>query len=171
VGALLRRKLRHGGAALSGNVHRLVLYEPSLGTVYEPGVLDAIENKVAAGDQEGALLDVLVGIAGMTAAEVAAMRASTKMPWEARLATVPTLPRECRAEEEWEWQPGQFETIAAPTLMLSGALSPPVVAQATERAATAIPRVHVHVIDGEGHFAHRNQPAVVAGIVLDFIRG
>lgn len=84
---------------------------------------------------------------------------------------VPTLPRECRADEEWEWQPGQVDTIAAPTLILSGALSPPVVTQATERAATAIQRARVPVIEGEGHFAHRNEPAVVAGIVLDFIRG
>jgi pimeloyl-ACP methyl ester carboxylesterase len=160
-----------GGATLSANVHRLVLYEPSLGLVYEPDVLEAIEKKVAAGDLEGALLDVLVGIAGMTAAEVAAMRASTKMPWKARLATVPTLPRECWAEEEWKWQPGQFETIAAPTLLLTGALSPPIVTQVTERAAAAIPHARLHVIGGEGHFAHRNQPAVVAGIVLDFIRG
>ncbi len=160
-----------GGAALSANVHRLVLYEPSLGMVYEPGVLDAIENKVAAGDLEGALLDVLVGIAGMTDAEVAAMRASTKMPWEARLAAVPTLPRECRAEEESEWQPGQFDAIAAPTLMLTGAQSPAVVTEVTERVAAAIPHVRVSVIEGEGHFAHRNQPAMVAGMVLDFVRG
>jgi pimeloyl-ACP methyl ester carboxylesterase len=50
-----------GGAALSGNVHRLVLYEPSLGMVYEPGVLEAIEKKVAVGDREGALWTCWLG--------------------------------------------------------------------------------------------------------------
>jgi hypothetical protein len=59
-----------GGAALTTNVHHLVLYEPSLGLAYPAGSIESIEQKVAAGDLEAALLEVLVGIAGMTEDEV-----------------------------------------------------------------------------------------------------
>lgn len=94
MGPFLRRQLRDGGAALTANVDHLVLYEPSLGLAYPAGSIESIEQKVAAGDAEAALLEVLVDIAGMTEEEVEAMRSNPKMPWEARLATVPTVPRE-----------------------------------------------------------------------------
>jgi pimeloyl-ACP methyl ester carboxylesterase len=158
-----------GGATLTANVDHLVLYEPSLGLAYPPGSIESIEQKVAAGEMEAALLEVLVEIAGMTEDEVDAMRSNPKMPWEARLATVPTLPRECRAEDEWVYRPGQFDGIAAPTLMLAGSESPPVVTEATHQAAAAIADVQIRVLEGHGHFAHRTDPAMVATIVREFI--
>lgn len=51
-----------GGAALTINVHHLVLYEPSLGLTYPPGSIESIERKVTVGDMEAALLEVLVDI-------------------------------------------------------------------------------------------------------------
>ena len=158
-----------GGAALTNNVSHLVLYEPSLGLGYPPGSIDSIERKVAAGEMEAALLEVLVDIAGMTDDEVAAMRSNPKMSWEARLATVPTVPRECRAEEGWVYEPGQFDVIAAPTLMLAGSESAPLLRASTDRAAAAIPGVEVRELEGHGHFAHRTDPAMVAKIVREFI--
>jgi pimeloyl-ACP methyl ester carboxylesterase len=158
-----------GGAALTSNVHHLVLYEPSLGLAYPAGSIESIEQKVAAGEMEAALLEVLVEIAGMTEEEVEATRSNPKMSWEARLATVPTVTRECRAEEGWVYKPGQFDGIAAPTLMLAGSESPPAVSEATHQAAAAIPDVRIEVLEGHGHFAHRNDPAMVARIVKQFI--
>lgn len=158
-----------GGAALTTNVHHLVLYEPSLGLAYPPGSIDSIERKVAAGEMEAALLEVLVEIAGMTDEEVEAMRANPQMSWAARIATVPTVPRECRAEDGWVYRLGQFDGIAARTLMLAGSESPPAVNDATHRAAAAIADVHIRVLEGHGHFAHRTDPATVAAIVRQFI--
>jgi pimeloyl-ACP methyl ester carboxylesterase len=158
-----------GGAALTTNVHHLVLYEPSLGLAYPPGSIDSIEQKVAAGEMEAALLEVLVDIVGMTDKEVDAMRANPKMSWEARLATVPTVPRECRVEDEWVYQPGQFDGITAPTLMLAGSESPPVVTDATHQAAAAIADVDIRDLVGHGHLAHRTDPAMVAEILRQFI--
>jgi pimeloyl-ACP methyl ester carboxylesterase len=158
-----------GGAALTSNVDHLVLYEPSLGLAYPPGSIESIEQKVAAGEMEAALLEVLVEIAGMTEEEVEATRSNPKMSWEARLATVPTVTRECRAEEGWVYKPGQFDGIAAPTLMLAGSESPPAVSEATHQAAAAIRDVPIEVLEGHGHFAHRTDPAMVARIVKQFI--
>ena len=157
-----------GGAALTRNVHHLVLYEPSLALPLGDS-LPSIERQVAAGELEAALLELLVGVVGMTDAEVQAMRANPYMPWEARLATVPTVVRECRAEAAWVYRPGQFDGIAAPTLLLAGSESPPVVRASTDTAAAAIPNARIHVLDGEGHFAHRNDPALVAGIIREFV--
>ncbi len=50
-----------GGAALTSNVHHLVLYEPSLGLTYPPGSIESIEDAVAAGDMDAAIVAVLVG--------------------------------------------------------------------------------------------------------------
>jgi pimeloyl-ACP methyl ester carboxylesterase len=158
-----------GGAARTTDVSHLVLYEPSLGLAYPPGSIESIERKVAAGEMEAALLEVLVDIAGMTEEEVETTRSNPKMPWTARLATVPTVPRECRAEEGWVYEPGQFDAVAAPTLMLAGSESPPAVNEATQQAAAAIGNVQIRVLEGHGHFAHRTDPATVASIVRDFI--
>ena len=72
---------------------------------------------------------MLVDILEMTDDEIDAMR-STPL-WPIRLAAAPTVPRECRAEEGRVYQPGQFEAITAPTLLLAGSASVPVVADAT----------------------------------------
>jgi hypothetical protein len=40
-----------GGAALTTNVHHLVLYEPSLGLTYPSGAIDRIEALLDAGDR------------------------------------------------------------------------------------------------------------------------
>lgn len=39
----------------------------------------------------------------------------------------------------------------------------------TRLAADAIPGSRVHVMDGHGHFAHRADPGMVAGLVRDFM--
>src|SRR5688572_9455383 len=86
-----------GGAALTNNVHHLVLYEPSLGLSYPSGSIEAIEDALAAGDMEAAIVAVLVGILEMTDEEIDTMR-STPL-WPIRLAAAPTVPRECRVED------------------------------------------------------------------------
>jgi hypothetical protein len=57
----------------------------------------------------------------------------------------------------------------APTLFLAGSDSVPVVTQATDRAAAAIPDAKVHVLEGHGHFAHKTDPAMVAAIIEQFV--
>jgi pimeloyl-ACP methyl ester carboxylesterase len=106
-----------GGAALTNNVHHLVLYEPSLGLRYPAGSVEAVEEALAAGDRAAAIVLVFVGILEMTEEEVDALRSSPL--WPVRLAAAPTVPRECRAEEGWVYRPGQFDGISASTLVLT----------------------------------------------------
>ena len=67
------------------------------------------------------------------------------------------------------YQPGQFDGITAPTLMLAGSDSVPTVTEATARAAAAIPDARIHTLDGHGHFAHKTDPAIVTAIIQQFI--
>ena len=157
-----------GGAALTGNVGHLVLYEPSLGVQYPPGSIDGIEDALAAGDREAAIVAVLVDVLELTEVEVEAFRANPL--WPLRLAAAHTVPRECRVEQGWVYRPGQFAAITARTLLLTGSETVAVLADATTDAAAAIPRARVHVLDGHGHFAHKTDPDMVAGIIRDFVQ-
>lgn len=156
-----------GGAALTSNVGHLVLYEPSLGIQYPPGAIDAIEAALARGDNEAAIEAVLVGILDMTDEEIDAFRSNPL--WPVRLAAAPTIPRECRVEDTWDYQPGQFDGINAPTLLLTGSDSVPAVTKATREAAAAIPYAQIHVLQGHGHFAHKTDPDMVATLLRTFI--
>ena len=162
--------MRHGRRRPTTNVHRLVLYEPSLGLAYPAGSIESIERKVASGDMEAALLEVLVEIGGMTDDEVAADAIEPQ-----DVVGRPARDRPDRAEGVQGRgrlglrRPGQFDGIAAPTLMLAGSESPPALNEATHLAAAAIPDVRSECSRGHGHVAHRTDPAMVAAIIRRFI--
>ena len=156
-----------GAAVLSDAVRSLVLYEPGLGFHYPRGAIEATEELLEAGDEEAAISALLVRAMGATEEDLQAMRASPL--WASRVATVPTILREIRAENDWVYQPGQFDKIASPTLLLAGSESPPAQDEATRRAAAAIPGARVRVLMGQGHFAIQSDPALVAKIIRDFI--
>jgi pimeloyl-ACP methyl ester carboxylesterase len=158
-----------GGAALTGAVHRLVLYEPGLGIPYPAGSIEEVEAALAAGDAGTALLLVLAGIVGMTDEEIASLRSGPR--WPTMLASAPTVPRECRAEDGWTYRPGTFDRITAPTLLLAGTESHPVLKEATDRALAAIPGARVQVLDGHAHLAHRSDPVMVAAVIRAFVSG
>jgi pimeloyl-ACP methyl ester carboxylesterase len=156
-----------GAAARSTNVSHLILYEPSLGLPYPPGSIAVIEAALDRGDRDAAIVAVLADILDMTNDEIETFRASPL--WPVRLAAAPTIPRECHAEEDWVYEAGQFDAITAPTLLLTGSDSPPTIAEATTRAAAAIPHARIHVLHGHGHFAHKTDPAMVTNLVRQFI--
>ena len=101
-----------GGAALTGAVGRLVLYEPGLSIPYPAGSIEEVEAALAAGDAETALLLVLVGIVGMSHEVIASLRSGPR--WPTMLASAPTVPRECRAEDGWTYRPGALDGVSAP---------------------------------------------------------
>jgi pimeloyl-ACP methyl ester carboxylesterase len=103
----------------------------------------------------------------MTDEEIDAFRSNPL--WPVRLAAAHTIPRECRAEEGWVYQPDQFDTITASTLMLAGSDSVAVVRAATDRAAAAIPHAEIHLLEGHGHFAHKTDPTMVSAVIQQFI--
>jgi pimeloyl-ACP methyl ester carboxylesterase len=156
-----------GAAALTDNVHRLVLYEPSFGLPYPDGAIAALEREVDAGHLAAAVRIALVGTGAMTDDELAALQAGPR--WPSELAAVPTLARECRVEDSWVYPPGRFAAIRAATRLLTGSETDATIALLTERAAAAIPGAEILVLEGHGHFAHRTDPALVGGVIRDFV--
>ena len=87
--------------------------------------------------------------------------------WPTRLAVAGTIPRECRVEEGWVIEPGQVDTVTAPTLMLTGSDS--------TRRSTRSPSgggllrdARIVVLEGHGHFAHKSDPALVVDLITRF---
>jgi pimeloyl-ACP methyl ester carboxylesterase len=157
-----------GGATLTANVGHLALYEPSLGLAYPPGSIEAIEDALARGDREAAIVTVLVEILEMSEEEIDAMRAQPL--WPVRLAAAHTVPRECWVEHRWVYEPGQFDAITVPTILLSGSESLPPIVEATHRAAAAVAHARIKVLEGHGHFAHKTDPPMVASLLQELSR-
>ena len=106
-----------GAAALTDNVRHLVLYEPSLGLPYPTGWIDRVEQLVADGDLEEAIVMVLRDLLEFTDEQIEERRAEPE--WAGRVATAPTVAREARAEQEWTYAGSRMDRITAPTLLLS----------------------------------------------------
>ncbi|MGH8970192.1 MAG: alpha/beta fold hydrolase [Actinomycetes bacterium] len=156
-----------GGASRSDHVGRLVLYEPSLGLSYPPGWIDRADKALTEGDHERVSVMVFRDLLDFTDEQIDALR--TAPEWPGRVATAPTVVREARAEQEWTYRPGVMGGITAPTLLLAGSESPPMLRKATDAALAAIPRSGVRMLDGHAHIAHRTDPALVAAIIRDFV--
>ena len=156
-----------GAARLTTNLRHLLLYEPSFGLRYPPGFIERVEAQVAAGDAEGAILSVLVTLAGMTDEQAAAMRSNPA--WPSRLATAPTIAREARIEDGWVHEPGQFDAITARTTFLSGTASPADLQEVTRLCAAAIRGAHIRKLEGRDHFAYKTHPAELAAVILEYL--
>jgi pimeloyl-ACP methyl ester carboxylesterase len=156
-----------GAATLTDRVNHLILYEPSLGLTYPPGSIRRIEEALDRGDNDAAIVGVLRDILEMDDENIDAFR---RQPiWPVRLAAAHTIPRECHAEEDWVFTAGQFDAITAPTVLLSGTESVPVVVEATKWAARAIPDAEIRELVGHGHFAHRTDPHMVDTVIREFV--
>lgn len=155
-----------GAAASSNAVAGLILYEPSLGLPFADGSIEAVSDLLAAGDREGAVTHYLAE--QLSEDDLTELRSTPR--WQELIATAHTIPREALVERDWRYD-GQFDSITAPTLMLTGSDTSPEVARATSAAADALGRPpEIQVLDGHGHFAHRTDPALVARIIGDFAR-
>lgn len=156
-----------GAAARTDRIGHLVLYEPGLGIGCPAATIEAVEATIASGDLEGALVQVMRDVVEMTDDEISFVRSNPA--WPTRVTTIPSTPRELRAESGWVYEEGQFDSITARTLLLAGSASPDEQQESTRRAAAAIPGAAVHTLDGHGHIAHRTDPAGVAAIVTGFV--
>ena len=156
-----------GAATLTGNIHRLVLYEPGLGMSYPDGSVEAVEAALAAGDNEPAAVALMARVVELTDEEVEYVRSLPT--WTDRMAIVPSVPRELMAESSWVYHQGWLDGISAQALLLAGSDSPALQTEATRRAAAALPHSDILVLQGHSHIAHRTDPVMVAAIVERFV--
>jgi pimeloyl-ACP methyl ester carboxylesterase len=162
-----------GGATLTSNIRRLVLYEgwPTPNPeelALAPGVKERLDALLAEGNREAALETFFREVVGMPEEEFAVYRALPA--WQARIAAAHTITRESRAEQAARFDPEQAARITAPTLMLVGGDSPDFLKAGVDTVAAALPDARIVVMEGQQHIAIDLVPAVFADHVLAFLR-
>jgi pimeloyl-ACP methyl ester carboxylesterase len=163
-----------GGATLTGNLGRLVLYEgwppvrPEAGAL-PPGVGERLEELLAAGDRDAVVESMFREVVRMPEAEIAALRAQPS--WPARVAAAPAIVRELRAIPGVAFDPEQAARITVPTLLLTGSDSRDPFAADAGTVAAALPDARVEVLEGQQHVADILAPELVAAHLVAFLRG
>jgi pimeloyl-ACP methyl ester carboxylesterase len=156
-----------GAALVAGNLHKLILYEGSPGvTAAPPEDLDRVDELVAAGEREGALVRALRSF-GFTAEELQQLRAAPS--WPKRVAAAQTVAREARAEEAWHLDPERLAAVTTPTLLLLGDQSPAWASEGTEQIRAALPNARVAILPGQAHMAHLTAPELLADEIARFL--
>jgi len=164
----------YGGATLTANVRRLVLYEgwPPVDPAARElpaGVGERLDALLAEGDNDAVVATMFREVVRMPEAELTALRAQPA--WPARVAAAPTITRELRALPEVAFDPAQAARITAPTLLLTGSDSRDPFAADTATVAAALPGARVVVLEGQQHVADILAPELVAGHLVAFLRG
>jgi pimeloyl-ACP methyl ester carboxylesterase len=161
-----------GAAVRTTNVRRLVLYEgwpppnPAHRTS-EPGFVERLDDLLAQGEREQALVEFFRDAAKMTPAEIDAVKASPA--WPQRLAAAHTVPRELRAFASSAFDPDHAARITVPVLLLIGGDSPDDVKADPEVVAAALPDARIRVLPGQSHMAHLTGPQAFAAELLAFL--
>jgi pimeloyl-ACP methyl ester carboxylesterase len=162
-----------GGAALTPNVGRLVLYEgwptPNPDQLaLPPGVEKRLDALLAEGNREAALEIFFREVVRMPEADFVVYRG--RPAWQARIAAAHTITRESRAEQAALFDPEQAAKIAVPTLLLAGGDSPDFLKAGIDTVAAALPDAQIVVLDGQQHIAIDLIPEAFADHVVAFLR-
>jgi pimeloyl-ACP methyl ester carboxylesterase len=162
-----------GGAALTSNIGRLVLYEgwpsPNPAQLALPlGVEKRLDALLAEGNREAALETFFREVVRMPEAEFVVYRGLPA--WQARIAAAHTITRESRAEQAALFDPEQAAKIAVPTLLLAGGDSPDFLKAGIDTVAAALPDAEIVVLDGQQHIAIDLIPEAFADHVVAFLR-
>ena len=163
-----------GGAALTANLGRLVLYEgwpPADPAARElpPDVGQRLDALLAEGDHDAVVETMFREVVRMPEADLAALRAQPA--WTARVAAAPALVRELRAISRVAFDPALAARITVPALLLTGSDSRDPFAADTRTVAAALPDARVVVLEGQQHVADILDPEAFAGHLVGFLRG
>jgi pimeloyl-ACP methyl ester carboxylesterase len=158
-------------ALLTGNLSKLILYEPAIPLpgipIYPEGIIDRLQALLDAGDKEEVLTTLYREVVMMPFHEIEQLRASPV--WAARLATAHTVPREAWAEEGYEFDAQRFKALKTPTVLLLGGDSPQSLKAPTEIIASALPNGRIVVMPGQQHIAMYTAPDLFLEEVLTFL--
>jgi pimeloyl-ACP methyl ester carboxylesterase len=160
-----------GALLLTRNIRKFVHYEGGIPAVYPTPVrtIDHIQALIDNGDREGALTILFRDIVGIDPAEFRA--ATGEEAWTARLRNVHTLPRELRAENDFDISTieNRLRKVDVPILLLLGGESPRELVEPSERLAAILPNTRFEKIDGESHAAMVGSPAAFVEVVNRFL--
>ncbi len=158
-------------ALLTSRIHKLILYEPPIpvaGTNSQPdGLIERLEALLAAGDREGGLTAFVREVLQMPESDFENFRASPT--WPSRVAAAHTLPRELRAQADYQFQSEHFQNLTIPTLLLSGEQSPARFRAANDVLAATLPDNQIVTLAGQKHNAMDTAPELFTRVVINFL--
>jgi pimeloyl-ACP methyl ester carboxylesterase len=148
-------------ALLTPHIRRLIVYEPSPlpvpGTpLYPANFVERLQNLLNAGDREGVITATLGDLMEMPPHELELLKTAPVFP--SMIAAAHTVPRELRAEEEYQFKPERFKQMNVPTLMLLGGESPEFLASAVKTWDDVLPNSRIVTLPGQQHIAHYTAP-------------
>lgn len=160
-----------GASVRTDVIRRLVVYEGAplpQGMSYRPaGLVDAVREALARGDNDAALSTFLGGIVGMSEAGLAAYRADPV--WPARVAAAHTILREIEAEATPPASLDGLAGVSVPVLLLLGSISRSPFRIGTDALAARLSDAQVRVIDGAAHAAHHTHAEEFVQLVETFL--
>jgi len=156
---------------LTGNVGKLVLYDPGIEVageeIYPHEVVERLDDLLGQGDRDGVVETTMREVAGLPPEVVEHMRAQPV--WQARVEAAHTIPRELRAVKSYRFDPERFKNLETPTLLLAGGDSPAAFGKAAEAVDEVVPDSRTVVMDGQGHSAMDTGTDLFTAEVLSFL--
>ena len=130
---------------LTGNIRKLILYEPAIPlpntVIYSEGVIDKLQALWETGDRESVLIEYYRNVAMLSDEDIESLKSSPA--WPARVETAHTLLREAQAEDAYRFEPVRFKDHQIPTLLLVGSESPLFLRTATETIQRSLPKSQI----------------------------
>lgn len=159
-------------ALRTGNLHKLILYEPPIQVgdheLYSEEVLAEMKRLLNDGENEQVLVLFLQEIAQSTPEEIDAQRSAPD--WQDLVDAAHVWPRSLQAVGEYEFDAARFSNVTTPTVLLAGSESPPHLKDATEPVHDALPNSRIVTFDGHAHEAMLTAPDRFVEEVLAAIR-
>ena len=162
-----------GGATLTSNIRKLVLYEgwavPNPEVYALPADLEErMDALLAEGDRDGAVETMFRYYEVMSEDDLAALRAAPS--WPGRVAAAHTITRECRAEAQANLDAQTAAKITAPVLLFVGEQSSDPCKAQVEAVAGVLPDARIEVLEGQEHVADVVVPQTFSEHILAFLR-
>lgn len=154
-------------AMIPEKVKHLVLYEPPSGGPAGANIGVAFRERLAAGDESGAVASFVVMATGMPEQQVEALQ---KTPfWQTLVAFAPTIPPEGDALINYDFDPQRFAVLKMPALFLVGSQTEQQIGEVLRHLRPAMPQAEWVTFEGQGHMATLTVPKLFADTVLEFL--
>lgn len=156
-------------AKRGANIRSLVLYEPPFRSKdINAMALQRVEEVVAEGDLDRALVTFYKDVADVTDAEISILRSIPTM-WKQLQDGVRTAPREAAEISGWDWHPQQWSFTDAPVLLMAGSETRSPIFPTIDELEEAFVHAENATVPGQGHLATGFAPWRFADDVSRFI--
>jgi len=162
-----------GGATLTSNIRKLVLYEGRVVSNPEVYALPAdleerMDALLASGELDAVVETLFRELESMSEEDLSALRSAPS--WPGRVAAAPTITRELRAERGARLDPEQAAKITVPVPLLTGENSSDPSNADIETVAGALPDARIKVLEGQEHVADILVLKTFSEYVMGFLR-